>query len=318
MKISLIVPVYNVKDYVKECIESLCRQTINDMEIIVIDDGSTDESIAKVKEIKDEKLKIIVKKNGGLSSARNEGIKNAKGKYIAFVDSDDFVCINTAYEDMYNIAVKEGSDIVSGNCIWYYSKEKNYPLEREVELFSHSPMSSEDFLIASIKSNRIYTPVWLNLYSRKFLVMNNLLFKEGFYHEDEDFSPRAFLRANKVSIYSKDFYVYRQRSNSIMYTLSNKKYLDILGICLDLEEEVENINSLELKRLLKNRIATTAISSIYKYRARNVDKEIKSLIRRNAITKRTKVKSCILSINTGLYILVEDITNVLKYRLKTN
>lgn len=312
MKISIIVPIYNVEGYVKECIYSLCNQTIKDIEILVIDDGSTDRSIDIIKKIKDERIKIITKKNGGLSSARNKGIENAKGDYIAFVDSDDFIGITTAYEDMYNIAIKEESDIVSGNCIWYYSKENNYPLERDMSKFSYSPMKSEDFLLESIKSDRIYTPVWLNLYSTDFILNNKLFFKEGFIHEDEDFTPRAILKANKVSIYNKDFYMYRQRGGSIMHNINEKFYIDMLEICLGLEREVDNINNDELKDLFRNRIAKTAILAIYQYKPNNISKEIKELIKRNAINRKNKIRSGILNINTNLYLKTEDIFQSLK------
>ena len=307
MKITLIVPVYNVEKYVKQCIESLCNQTIKDIEIIVIDDGSTDNSINKVKEIKDNRIKIISKENGGLSSARNVGIKHANGKYIAFIDSDDFIGIDTAYEDMYNIALREKSDIVAGNAIWYWSNEENYIQDRDMRLFNHSPMVAEEFFLASLKSNRIYAPVWLNFYKKDFIIKNDLYFREGIYHEDEEFIPRVLLKANKISIYNRDFYIYRQRRGSITNEFNKKRYSDLLSICLSVEKEIINISNPELQMLLGNKIAEMAILSVYKYRDSYISNEVKQLIKRNAAKKGTIIRKNIMSINTKLYFNLEDL-----------
>ena len=104
IKLSVIVPVYNVENYVSECIESIVSQTLKEIEIIVINDGCTDNSIENIKKIKDKRIMIVDKENGGLSSARNRGIKEAKGEYIIFIDSDDFLKYDNALEDIYNIA----------------------------------------------------------------------------------------------------------------------------------------------------------------------------------------------------------------------
>lgn len=312
MRISVIVPVYSVENYVEQCVRSICNQTIEDIEIIIVNDGSEDNSINKVKKIKDNRIKIINQENKGLSSARNKGLKYATGDYIAFVDSDDFIRISSAYEDMYNLAVKDGSDIVAGNCIWYYSDENNYPLPRDKYLFLFSPMNTESFMLACLKSNRVYAPVWLNLYKRDFILNNNLFFKEGIFHEDEEFTPRALLRANKVSIYNKDFYVYRQRQGSITHTFSMKRYLDIIEICMSLERELININNNELRMYFRKHIAEIAIKSIYTCKLEIVPKEVKQFISRNAVSKKVKIRSNILNLNSSLYFKLEWIYEILR------
>ena len=120
--VSVIVPVYNVEDYIERCMESLINQTLKDIEIIVVNDGSTDKSETKIKKYLDkypDKIKYFVKENGGLSDARNYGMQYATGEYIAFLDSDDYVDI-TLYEKMYKIAVEQNCDYVECNFIWKY------------------------------------------------------------------------------------------------------------------------------------------------------------------------------------------------------
>ena len=116
-KVSVIVPFYNVEGYIEKCLETLVNQTLKEIEIILVNDGSTDRSIEIVKKfIKEypEKIVYLEKENGGLSDARNFGLKHAKGEYIAFVDSDDYIEIDM-YENMYNLAEKENSDMVECN-----------------------------------------------------------------------------------------------------------------------------------------------------------------------------------------------------------
>lgn len=313
MKISIIVPVYNVENYVEQCLRSICNQTINDIEIIIVNDGSEDNSISKIKEIKDYRIKIINQKNKGLSSARNTGLKYAIGDYIAFVDSDDFVGINTAYEDMYNIALKDNSDVVSGDAVWYYSESDRRIKEKSKNFIYDTPINGEEFLLTVLRANAIYVPVWFNLYKRDFLINNNLLFKEGVYHEDEWFTHRVLLKAERISIYNKQFYMYRQqRPGSITNTLSEKRYLDIIQSCFENEKQLININNYELKMRFKDRIAIRAMLDIYNHKVKEVPNEVKNMISRNAISKSTRIRSNILNLNTSLYIKSETIYRKLR------
>ena len=122
IKVSVIVPVYNVEDYIEKCLNSLVNQTLEDIEIIIVNDGSKDNSENIIKSFLSrypQKIKYLKKENGGLSDARNYGIPYATGEYIAFLDSDDYVELDT-YENMYNLAKKENSDMVECNFIWEY------------------------------------------------------------------------------------------------------------------------------------------------------------------------------------------------------
>ena len=308
VKLSIIVPVYNVEDYVYDCIKSLLNQTIGDFEIIVIDDGSTDNSINIIEKIKDDRIKIIRKKNGGLSSARNLGIKYSTGEYLAFVDSDDYIGLDKAYEEMYNIAVNDNSDIVSGGSIWYFSEEKKYNHGKTKEIFECTPMKSEEFFLRCLKFNLVYAPVWVNIYKRRLFIDNNLYFKEGIYHEDEEFTPRAILNSKNISIYYKNFYIYRQREGSITKSkLDIKKGRDVFNICLDLEKYCSTIKDYNLKKAFKNYLANISLEQIYKYKFVKVNKDIKKFILRNSTTIGSKIKSYLLNMNVYIYILFEKL-----------
>ena len=248
VKVSVIIPVYNVENYIQECIQSILNQTINEIEIIVIDDGSTDKSIDIIKKFNDERINIITNKKLGVSCARNEGIKIAKGRYISFVDSDDYIINNNAFKDMYEIGEIDKSDIIVGNAIEYYSEDRQNIIRRDKELFVRKKMNRDDFLIKFRKSHCMYVAVWMNMYRSDLLKGNNITFKEGFLHEDEDFTPKAFLSAKYISIYPNNFYAYRKREGSIMTTKNVKRAYDLIDICLDLQDELNNIENIELKK----------------------------------------------------------------------
>ena len=125
-KVSIIVPVYNVEKYIDKCLDSLVNQTLKDIQIIIVNDGSKDDSIKIIKEYQEKygnKIKYLEKENGGLSDARNYGIPYAEGEYIAFLDSDDYIEKN-AYEEMYNIAKKEEADMVECDFYWEYPNKR--------------------------------------------------------------------------------------------------------------------------------------------------------------------------------------------------
>lgn len=305
--LSIIVPVYNVEKYIKQCIESLVSQTLKDMEIIVVNDETKDNSIEIVKEFHDNRIKIVNKKNGGLSSARNAGIEIARGKYIAFVDSDDFIDFNSAYEDMIKLANKYAADIVVGNANWYYNSNKKSPMNIDKKMFKNKVISAEKYIVESIKSKRIFVPVWLNLYKRELMVSNNIYFKNGILHEDELFSPQIFLKAKKVALYEKDFYNYRQREGSIMNSSAkDKRVKDVFSTCLELSEIIKTLPNSEVKLYLSNYIVDVALAVSYKYKER-VPRVVKKMITQNSNKSTLKIKAKLLNLNENFYYLVEFI-----------
>ena len=309
VKISVIIPVYNVEEYIFDCINSIINQSIKDIEVIVVDDGSTDNSINIVKSFNDSRIKIITKKNGGLSSARNVGIDAANGEYIYFTDSDDFIGINTALENMYSIGVKNNSDIIVGNAIRYHSENKQYIVRRDKNIFELDSMERDEFLIKFRKSHCMYAAVWMNMYKKKLILDNGLRFKEGFLHEDEDFTPRIFLCAKKISIYPENFYMYRIRKGSIMESKNIKKAQDIIDICIGLQEELDKIKNLELKKYMSEYEAQLVLKTSYDNKTLKVDKKMKKFVLKNTYNRNLKLHALLYNISPNTYYKFLDYKN---------
>ncbi len=221
-KISIIVPVYNVEEYLVKCLDSLINQTLKDIEIICINDGSTDNSldILKAYSKNDERIVLINKENEGVSIARNSGIEKASGEYIMFVDSDDYLEL-TACEDLYKKIKKDSSDLLIFNhfCIFENNKknakELNALTEDIIFNFKNSP---EDFFY-------INTGILGKLYKNNNIGKLNTLLKKG---EDTVFFWEYCLKNNpKISILNKSLYNYRIRSNSTMENIEHFKNCEI-------------------------------------------------------------------------------------------
>lgn len=265
MKLSIIVPVYNVEDYIKECMDSLINIPIKDMEILVIDDGSLDNSINIVEKYEDTRIKIIHQKNGGLSSARNTGLKNANGKYILFVDSDDYIINQLSISSMITLAEDNKCDILIGNGYRKFENGDQIPIRRPECLYNKEVYSSEEYLKTILTHRSFVQVAWLNLYNREFLEKNSLKFKEKIYHEDLHFTPRALLKARKICVSKEFFYIYRHRENSIMTNKNQIKHAyDIFKIAEDLEIEFSKVSDVLLKQQLYELIVENIFVAVYK------------------------------------------------------
>ena len=232
-KVSVIVPVYNVGEYLERCIKSLINQTLQDIEIIFVDDGSTDESkkiIEKYIQNNPEKLKYLYKENGGLSSARNFGIPYAKGDYIAFLDSDDYIELNM-YEDMYNVAIKENSDMVECDFIWEYPNKQKYDCG---EIYNGKKEAIEKARVVA----------WNKLIKKEIIENTKIEFPFGLRYEDVEFFYKLVPSLNKISFVKKYFIHYIQRDNSIVNT-QNSKTKDIFKVFDNVFEYYKNNNYYE-------------------------------------------------------------------------
>lgn len=311
--LSIIVPVYNVENYIEKCVQSLIEQTLKDTEIIIVNDGTKDKSIDIVRKFNDKRIKIINKRNGGLSSARNVGIKVANGKYITFVDSDDFIELDSAYEEMIGIANKYNADIVVGNASYYYNDGKKVSMNVEMS-FENRIISNEQYIIKCVDTKRIFVPVWLNIYKKDLIINNNLYFEEGILHEDELFSTQIFIKAKKIALYKKKFYDYRQRQGSIMYSESNmgKRLTDIFSICLKLTELVDALPDGKFKSALLNYTVYIALGNIsYKHRIK-LSKSIKKMLIHNSSERKLKLKAFLLNFNEPIYYFVQFIVSKIR------
>ncbi|WP_426351361.1 glycosyltransferase family 2 protein [Alloiococcus sp. CFN-8] len=222
--ISIIVPIYNVEQYLKRCIDSILVQTYTNFELILVDDGSPDSSgnICDEYARKDPRVLVIHKSNGGLSDARNAGLRIAKGDYIAFVDSDDWVA-PTFLEYLLNALKKSDSDICECDVIRTTGSSfvpKNIQHE---EYENYTPVGALKLLI----QDRVFHQyVWNKLYTKSCL--QGIYFEIGKTNEDEFWTYKVFGRARKITKIFDVLYLYFQRENSIMSTSYNIKRLDAL------------------------------------------------------------------------------------------
>ncbi len=215
-KISVIVPVYNVEKYISKCLDSLVNQTLKDIEIIVVNDGTKDNSQEIIDKYvkKYSNVKSYIKENGGLSSARNYGLKYATGEYIAFVDSDDYVDCNM-YEDMYNKAKEGNFEVVACDLKYIYD---------EKEVLAYSNLKKDLITKEEIRKSYIYIypSVWNKIYTKKLL--QNIEFKENIWFEDVEFLYRLFPKIKNIGYINKHYYNYVQRDGAITSTFNNKLY----------------------------------------------------------------------------------------------
>lgn len=223
--ISIIVPVYNVEKYLDCCIKSLISQTYSNLEIILVDDGSKDLSgaICDRWAEKDERIKVIHKENGGLSSARNCGIENASGEYYAFLDSDDFV--NEKFiEILYDLCQKWDCKLALCDYLEVAETENDVP---ELENGTSYCISREDMYNNLFTNQNVKTVIACNkLYGKD--IFNGLRYPVGRINEDEAIIHKVIEKVNKVAVSNLPLYYYRQTTNSISRGKYNLKMLDEL------------------------------------------------------------------------------------------
>ena len=217
-KVSVIVPIYNVEKYLEKCINSLLSQTLEDIQIILVNDGSKDNSgnIAKEYEQNNkDRIIYVEKENGGLSDARNYGLKYATGDFIAFLDSDDYIEKN-AYEEMYNKAIEENADYVECDFIWEFPNkirvDKQYPYKNKKEMISF-----------------VRVVAWNKLIKRQLITDNNLEFPKGLRYEDVEFTYKLIPFINKFTYVDKPFIHYVQREGSIV-NVQNERTAEIFTV----------------------------------------------------------------------------------------
>ena len=245
VKVSVIVPVYNVEKYLRDCLDSVVNQTLEDIEIICVNDGSTDNSLAILEDYaeKDSRIRIINQENKGLGGARNTGLYNANGEYISFIDSDDWIEPNT-FEESYNMSKDLDLDMLMFQMKFFnmeteeYSENQNTNIEVIDNSFSGTVFNYKDVfdVLFKIPHNSVN-----KLYKYSFLKDMKFKFLEGAYYEDlASFFP-LFLEAKKVSILKKQFYIYRIRSESIT-TSGDEGSFDMFNILKDLQKLLKDKN----------------------------------------------------------------------------
>lgn len=266
MKLSIIVPIYNVEEYILDCLNSIYDDNLKDFEVICIDDRGTDKSISIVnKYIKKNNITNLViirhEKNQGLSVARNTGIDIAKGKYIAFVDSDDMVNSKNL-NNLVDYAIKNNLDIAEGKIDEVF--ETNLDIkskEKDVFRETSSILNGDDYFYLSCKESQYIPMVWCRIYKTKYL-KNNYYFVPKLKFEDEEFSPRVIINSKRIQYVNIPIYIYRRRDNSI--TTNMMKNLDWINhyeiIIKNLKEFLFVIEDKKSYNSLNNRISNFVLS----------------------------------------------------------
>ena len=240
--LSVIIPVYNVEDYLHECVDSIISQTGVSLEIILVNDGSTDNSgaIADQYAQKDNRIKVIHQENGEASAARNAGLNIAQGHYIAFIDSDDWIK-KDSLSKLYREAIKFDADIVMSKVEFgHIDGSMNYykPVPDELK---NIPFAGKEAFVQLMKTGSYRPMVWNYIYRRSFLEEIQMRFVVGITpHEDELWMPVALCQAPKVVISDVEHYFYRQREESVLYSTNLKKRLTAYIRVTDLLFEFTN------------------------------------------------------------------------------
>ncbi len=303
MKFSIVVPVYNVEAYLDECLTSLQAQDFADFEVICVNDGSTDSSREALSKWESEfpQMRVIDRENGGLSAARNTGLAAASGDYIIFVDSDDWVeptmlaqlAEETNGEDMICFACRKSDSGATDTLAPEQSDGWSYYNRHALE---HRKVP--------------FVCVWQRCYRREFLVENNLRFREGILHEDNEFTPRACLKAKRIKVIPDVLYNYRVRPGSIMTTRGLKSKESLITIGNELSElfaKEERIDKTVIYRHL-----TQCYQMAFIDNTREEDHKLKQLIdwhcyRRVSRTKaRHRINFSLLRISPTLFRLINQ------------
>lgn len=308
IKVSIILPVYNVEKYLKECLESAINQTLDNIEIIAINDGSTDNSFEILEQYKySNDIKIINQENKGLSEARNAGLKEAKGEYVYFLDSDDYID-KDSMRYCYEKCKENKLDILNFDAISFKDNENSKvdlkeDYDRSNMIESCKVYNGENYYNYLMRNNAYRQPVWLNMYKREFLIANNLLFYPGLIHEDELFTKLAYLKSKRIMYIAKQFFFRRVRENSIMTTKISKNKVESLIIIVEkiyiyFKENEKKLNSETKNNITKYLESLCSIALTRNLLMDGTDEEILDVRDKiiNCINNRSELQSTRLKI----------------------
>ena len=223
MKLSIIIPVYNVEQYLQNCVQSVLTQTYRDLQVILVNDGSTDSSGVLCDQLaqQDSRIQVVHKVNGGLSDARNAGLKVATGDYVAFLDSDDVYLLNDGLEQLMAVAQAEQPDVLLFQAVDVYPHHQNVRKAYDVDyLATHT---STEVFHQLVRTQSFNMSACFQLARRDLLVEHQIYFEKGLLSEDVDWSLRLWRYVNKVRAINLPLYGYQHREGSISttYTIRN-------------------------------------------------------------------------------------------------
>lgn len=255
--ISVVVPIYNVEKYLRLCLDSLLVQTYTNFEVLMINDGSPDDSANICKEYltKDRRFQYFEKENGGPSDTRNYGIEHSKGEYITFVDSDDWLK-ETFLADLYEAITRTGADIALSTYVKYDDSQSVYNIPIIGEYYERIWMSDE-FIIELPKlemEDNSYSNPWAKLFKRE--LFRTIRFPKGKLIEDTRTNIKLFLESSKLVYINKCLYFYRIRGGSVIQTITEKLLEDVLDTL------VERLSLVTMKGLYSNIYKETLLESL--------------------------------------------------------
>ena len=314
MKLSYIVPVWNVERYLARCVESIARQGMADYEVLLIDDGSTDLSGMLCDEYaaRDEHIRVIHQENRGLSAARNTGLREAAGDYLLFVDADDWLTdakagpvLQQASELRLDVGVADFIYVMEdGSC----RINGKWPRHFDV------PVSGREFFLKSMRTRTSLKAVWKSIYRREFLLKNGLFFHEGYNHEDEEWTPRVYLAAERVKDIPVVFYCYFIRKDGISRDPAafEKNALDMIHNCerlklLSMKEDGE------LRSMFQDRIANLYLSAVSKgsLSGNGYREEVSAgFFREMEMERKTRLKAAVFKMNKKLYCHISRLVKI--------
>ena len=278
VKVSVIVPVYNVEKYLAECLDSLINQTLQDIEIICVDDCSTDNSAQILREYaaRDGRIKnIFLCKNGGQAHARNVAIECANGKYISLVDSDDMLILN-ALEVLYNIADTNDIDLLRFLPDVIADKEYNKSVQGIQNYYHDSPenlignvFSGEELFKQLLSAPQLLDSACINFVKTDFLRAHDIYFPEGYIHEDRFFAIKALVLAKKATVINDRLYIYRRRPDSSMTSTASADnirhicgHAAVIGL---FQAEISDGTYTAEQQMLVNELCTESISKMIQH-----------------------------------------------------
>lgn len=319
MKISVIIPVYNVELYLCQCIDSILNQTYKDIEIILVDDGSTDNSPNLCDEYvkRDNRIVAYHKKNGGLSDARNYGLVRANGDYIVFLDSDDFWMSQDDLAALVKILERENLDFLGFNTKHYYTNSKSF--EEWPKYNIDIKETSKEVILTKLTNNGNFpVSACMKVIKRKFLLDNNLYFIKGIYCEDIPWFLKMLEKAENFKFV--DLYVYAYRKGvvtSITGKFNSKRYNDLFTIMVNAIKDINKSSSSEkIKEALMSFVAyeyLILLSGIYSLKGKDREKSKNDLFHYKWLLKYTLNRKVFLA-NIVYRLVGIDLTAWLMHR----
>ena len=294
---SIVVPIYKVEKYLRECVDSILCQSFSDFEIILVDDGSPDgcPRICDEYAEKDPRVKVIHKTNGGLSDARNAGFEIAKGEYIIFLDSDDYWDDNDALAKIQKILLKQPADVVT----WRKTKYSEETKERTYVGYDVAEQDKECFG-ALLKSRNFTVSASTKSIKRSMFEEHDLRFVKGVLSEDIEWCARLLCAAETIVPSNLDFYIYRQRAGSITHEIDERNIRDVKSHLLSIDAMIQRPechNREKLRMLLAEEFCNFVVTlTAYKNWMQEIDwvKEKKPWLKW-ACTRKSKILKIMLN-----------------------